>query len=92
MDMDITEKYLKLKEQRKQATRKYQLKNKDIINEKRKIYVRNNIDKIKEISKRYYDKVKNNDDFIQKNKDRSKKYYETKKINKLIDDMLIKDF
>jgi hypothetical protein len=92
MDMDITEKYLKLKEQRKQATRKYQLKNKDIINEKRKIYVRNNIDKIKEISKRYYDKVKNNDDFIQRNKERSRKYYETKKINKFIDDMLIKDF
>ena len=36
MDINITEKYLKLKEQRKKATKKYQQKNKDIINEKRK--------------------------------------------------------
>ena len=92
MDINITEKYLKLKEQQKKATRKYQQKNKDIINEKRKIYVRNNIDKIKAISKRYYDKVKNSDEFIQRNKERSKKYYEIKKLNKLINNMLIKDF
>jgi hypothetical protein len=92
MDINITEKYLKLKEQRKQATRKYQQKNKNIINEKRKIYVKNNIDKIKAISKRYYDKVKNNDEFIQRNKEKSKKYYENKKNIKLIKNMLIKDF
>ena len=92
MDINITEKYLKLKEQRKKATKKYQQKNKDIINEKRKIYVKNNIDKIKAISKRYYDKVKNNDDFIKRNKEKSKKYYENKKNNKLIKKMLIKDF
>ncbi len=82
MDINITEKYLKLKEQRKQATRKYQLKNKDIINEKRKIYVKENIDKIKAISKRYYDKVKHSDEFIQRNKEKSKKYYENKKVEK----------
>ena len=65
MDIDnILEQHFKHKQQLHQANLRYRLKNKD---------------KINELSKKYYEQKKDNDDFKQKLRDRSKAYYYKKK-------------